>query len=329
MKFCDSFIWHYITKMWIEWVSVHVCVFARGHTPLNPASRRHERDSLCSVNTSHCMREQRVTGPLWALRALIWLCGLNRGCRACRGNDGVIGLSLLLSLLSAQAWMPLFILSKCHIMGHRRVGYPALRPWGSQVERNRRQDERDSNYAETKTTLSPNNYFWWETREFEIKTFLSGLRNTYRYWRPVMGVCDWPGAAPYLMVIGWGPRTQEVTAWFPQSLPVRTGKYVKLGSTVHTPTRVWKTLSLCVHVWGSRAVCPGSVCFFVVLWVSVCLCVGWVHGRLFGLGRGSGWSNVEKGETRFGIRWEGKRGQQLQEMLPEWFSVLGSCHSYA
>ncbi|XDV52094.1 hypothetical protein PO909_020860, partial [Leuciscus waleckii] len=29
---------------------------------------------------------------------------------------------------------------------------------------------------------------------------------------------------------------------------------------------------------------------------------GWVHGRLFGLGRGSGWSNVEKVETRFGIR---------------------------
>lgn len=250
--------------------TVCVCVFARTHTPLNPACRVHERDSLSSVNASHCMREQRVTEPLWALGALIWLCGLNRGCRACRGNDGVIGLSLLLSLLSVQAWMPLFILSKCHIIGHWRVGYPALRPWGSQVEMNRRRDERDSNYAETKTTLSPNNYFWWETREFEIKTFLSGLRNTYRCWRPVMGACDWLGAASYLMVIGWGPQTQEVTAWFPQTLPVRTGNYVDLGSSVLPPTNVRRTQSLCVHVCGSRAVCPQ---LFVSLWLCECLCV--------------------------------------------------------
>lgn len=156
-------------------------------------------------------------------------------------------------------------------------------PWGSQVVGNRRRDERDSNYGETKTTLSPNNCFWWEkneTGEFNIKTFLpnsSLLVFSHGRLRPDS---DLTGAGSYLMVIGQGTRTQEVTVWFPQCLPVRTGNCVELWSTVHTPTTVWRTQSLCFRVslrvsalphacvlmsGGRELSAPTSVCFFVVL----------------------------------------------------------------
>lgn len=136
-----------------------------------------------------------------------------------------------------------------------------------------------------------------------MKTFLPNLLLLVFSHGRVRPGSDWPGAVPYLMVIGRCPRTQEVTAWFPQCLPVRTGNCVELWSIVHTPTTMWRTQSLCawvslrvcaptclcVNVWGSWAVCP-YFCLFLCGSLSVCVfvclsqCLGWGQGRLFGLG---------------------------------------------
>lgn len=150
-------------------------------------------------------------------------------------SDGAIGLlSPPLLLLPSAASMPLFMHTEGHIMEPRGVGYPALRPYRSQVVGEQASGWKESIITlKTKTTLSPppnpipNNYFWWEGKEtgaIEIKmvVFFSflGKQSTYRNLRYfIMGICDWPRAAAYLMAIGWGLQGQEVTARVPTVPP--------------------------------------------------------------------------------------------------------------
>lgn len=94
---------------------------------------------------------------MWGARRAVWVFGQELGQTGAE-SDGVI--TLLAALLSALAWMPLFIHPKRHIIGQRRVGYPGHWPqsrgqgeqWGKMkgsVIMGKRQ----------KATLSPNNYF--------------------------------------------------------------------------------------------------------------------------------------------------------------------------
>lgn len=91
-----------------------------------------------------------------AVRA-VWVFGQELGQTGAE-SDGVI--TLLAALLSALAWMPLFIHPKRHIIGLRRVGYPGHWPQsrgsrgtGGQMKESVIMGERQ------KETLSPNNYF--------------------------------------------------------------------------------------------------------------------------------------------------------------------------
>lgn len=62
---------------------------------------------------------------MWGARRAVWVFGQELGQTGAE-CDGVI--TLLAALLSALAWMPLFIHPKRHIIGPRRVGYPGHWP---------------------------------------------------------------------------------------------------------------------------------------------------------------------------------------------------------
>lgn len=197
------------------------------------------------------------------------------GSAACAGgvelvshSDGAIGLlSPPLPLLPSVASMPLFMHTEGHIMEPRGVGYPALRPYRSQVVGEQACGWKESIITlKTKTTLSlpspnpiPKNYIWWEGKEMaQLRSkwwyFFSflGKQSTYRnlcYF--ITGICDWPRAAAYLMAIGWGLQGQEVTARFPQSHPGRNVRY-----HTHAHCCVWKTETVFLCLWRSGAVCP-------------------------------------------------------------------------
>lgn len=75
-------------------------------------------------------RLQSEAGSLmWGVRRSVWVFGQEPGQTGAE-SDGVI--TLHAALLSALAWMPLFIHPKRHIIGQSRVGYPGHWPqsWG-------------------------------------------------------------------------------------------------------------------------------------------------------------------------------------------------------
>lgn len=150
--------------------------------------------------------------------------------------------------------MPLFIHPKRHIIGLREWDILATDPRVG-VKGNRGADERERNYGrKTKRNLVSKQLFCRGRGE---RVRLTGVQLRSRHFRwQVMSLSrplphhvklrprsDWQSCGSYLMMIGRGPRAQEVTAWFPQSHPCE--KNTQLGECGH----------LCLHVC-IRYPCP-------------------------------------------------------------------------
>lgn len=96
---------------------------------------------------------------MWGARRAVWVFGQEPGQTGAE-CDGVI--TLLAALLSALAWMPLFIHPKRHIIGPREWDILATDP-RVEVKGNRGADERERNYGrKTKRNLVSKQLFWWE-----------------------------------------------------------------------------------------------------------------------------------------------------------------------